>query len=133
MFQNRDGFTMLELVIVVVIVGILATIGLVQYGSYRENALDKDAIANLKLIRSAERIYFMESSTYYPSSGSVDTISSINDNLRLDITNSTTRKWNYQVWSTGCARATRNVDGGRSYSLAINDTDGEPDLAAGCP
>ena len=133
MKKGKRGFTLIETVVVVIIVGILAVLGITQYGSYRESTLDKEAAANLKLIRSAERIYRMETGAYYPATGSQADIATINTNLKLDLPASATRNWNYQVWNTGCSRATRNGDDGRSWSLAINDADGEPNSGAGCP
>jgi len=133
MSKKLKGFTLMEMLIVLIIVGVLSTLALVQYGAYKENALDRDAKASLKLIRSAERIYRMESSVYYPSSGSISAIASINTNLKLDLSNTTTRSWNYAVWSTGCARATRNGGNGRSFWIAVNEADGEPNAGAGCP
>ncbi|MCM8795768.1 MAG: prepilin-type N-terminal cleavage/methylation domain-containing protein, partial [Candidatus Omnitrophica bacterium] len=58
------GFTLLELVVVIIIIGILATFGISQYIPARERALGKEAIANLKLIAAAERIYRMETGRY---------------------------------------------------------------------
>ncbi len=123
----------MEMLIVIIIVGVLATLAIVQFGSYKENALDREAKSNLKLIRAAERVYRMEATSYYPSAGSVNTISSINSNLKVDLNAAATRNWNYAVWSTGCARATRNGGNNRSFFIAISDADGEPDAGAGCP
>jgi len=65
-FYKKDkGFTLVELLIVVVIVGILAALGLPQFTKAREHAMGKEAIVNLKLIAAAEKIYRMEASAYF--------------------------------------------------------------------
>lgn len=131
--MRTGGFTLLEVIVVVVIIGILATLAITHYSSYKESALDKEAKADLKLIRSAERIYKMEVSTYYPSSGSESTIVNINNNLKLDLPAGANRNWDYLVKNDGCSQATRfNGPDSRSWFLAIADADGDPDSGT-CP
>jgi len=127
---NKKGFTLLEIVIVVIIIGILASLAIPNFGKIKENALDKEAISNLKLIQVAEKGYYYDMGSYYPSSGSASTIANINSNLKLSLT---TKNWIYEVWSTGCGRATRNVTGGRSWYLTITDLAGDPVAGALCP
>lgn len=133
-----EGITLLELLIVVLIVGILATLGFVGYSKTKEYMLDKEAISNLKMMRAAELSYKMDIGTYYPAAGSDANITNINNNLKLLLPSGATRNWNYEVWNTGCSRATRNGGDVRSWYLTINDgfavgTDGEPNAGAGCP
>jgi prepilin-type N-terminal cleavage/methylation domain-containing protein len=127
---NKKGFTLIELLIVVIIIGILASVAIPNYGKTKENALDKQAISNLKLIQVAEKGHYLEMNTYYPSSASESNVTNINNNLKLSLT---TTNWTYTVWSTGCGRATRNGSDGRSWYLTINDLAGEPDVGTGCP
>lgn len=127
---NKKGFTLLELLIVVIIIGILAGLAIPNFGKTKENALDKEAISNLKLIQAAEKWHYLEMTAYYPSSLSESNIDNINNNLKLSLT---TKNWTYTVWSTGCGRATRNGGDGRSWYLTIDDVVGEPDAGTGCP
>ena len=124
---------MREFIAVILIIGILATIAIPRYITIQEQSLDNEAKANLKLIRAAEKIYYMEQNSYYPPSGSQSNIDAINLNLKLVLSSGSNRNWNYIVWSTGCSRSTRNETNGRSWFLTINDTDGEPNSGAGCP
>ena len=61
MFGDKNrGFTLFELLIVVIIIGILATLAIPHYTLSRERVFGREAIANLKMIGAAERMYRME-------------------------------------------------------------------------
>jgi prepilin-type N-terminal cleavage/methylation domain-containing protein len=124
----KRGFTLLELLTVIIIIGILATLGITHYGGIKEKALDKEAIANLKLIIAAEKIYRMENATqswYLSGPGSPpQIIRNINDNLKLSLPAGDNRSWNY--WVTylpcgppfpACAVATRNGADARMWEM----------------
>ena len=59
MLKHQEGFTLVELMIVVVILGILAGIGIQQYGKVQEEARQKAHEANVRIIESAMRMYEM--------------------------------------------------------------------------
>jgi len=61
----RIGFTLTELLIVVIIIGILATLALPMFVKTMEKAKVGEAISNLNLIRTGEKIYFLEYGTFY--------------------------------------------------------------------
>lgn len=63
MFQrvlNRRGFTLVELMIVVAVIGILAAIAIPNFLSFRLKAKTAEAKTNLGVIRSLELAYFAE-------------------------------------------------------------------------
>jgi len=86
-FCSRRGFTLTELLIVVVIIGVLASIAIPNYTIQREKALDKTAINAVKLIAIANKQYFAKYGFYSSFSdgggGWNDDISSINTQLNL--------------------------------------------------
>jgi prepilin-type N-terminal cleavage/methylation domain-containing protein len=61
------GFTLVELLIVIAIVGILAAIALVRYGATQESAKSAEAFSVLSEIVSAEKRYAMENNGNYTS------------------------------------------------------------------
>lgn len=63
-FGRKIGFTLTELLIVVIILGILATLALPMLVKTIEKAKVGEAISNLNLIRTGQKIYFLEYSTF---------------------------------------------------------------------
>ena len=58
--RNRKGFTLVELMIVVAIIGILAAIAIPNFLAFRLKAKTSEAKSNLGAIRSTEVAYFAE-------------------------------------------------------------------------
>ena len=114
---TKKSFTLVELFVVMIIVGILVALALPNYNTMKEKSLDREANSSLALIQAAEKIYKMESGSYYPSSGSTNDITNINTNLKLSLT---TGSWSYNVDSDAqLITATRQAPGGRSLTLSF--------------
>ena len=64
MKRNQKGFTLIELMIVVAIIGILAAIAIPQFASYRQRAQDSAAKSALKNVATAQEDYYQENDTY---------------------------------------------------------------------
>ena len=64
MKKLQKGFTLVELVIVIVIVGILSIVAVPIYRGYVEKARFTEAISNLRAIADANTMYFMENGTW---------------------------------------------------------------------
>ena len=96
--DSKKGFTLMELLIVIIILAILISLSIPTYQKTIERAKDKEAIANLLLIQAAEKIYKLETNKFYPESGSVTVIGTINDELRLDLKENI---WDYSVEALG--------------------------------
>lgn len=79
----RQGFTLTELLIVVVIVGVLASVVIPNYTIQREKAQDKTAINAVKLIAIANKQYFAKYGFYSSFGGWNDDVGSINSQLNL--------------------------------------------------
>jgi type IV pilus assembly protein PilE len=77
----ETGFTIIELMIVIVIIGILASIAIPQYQSYQIKSRRSEATGTLLQIAALEEQYFMDNRSYtndftnlnYPNAANVTT------------------------------------------------------------
>ena len=63
--SNRKGFTLVELLIIVVLLGILATIAFTHFESNKQKGYNTAAISDLKNAKISLEAYFSENH-YYP-------------------------------------------------------------------
>ena len=62
--EGADGFTLIEMMIVVVIIGILAMIALPQFTSVKGNAYDASAKSDLRNAMTAQEAYYSDNQAY---------------------------------------------------------------------
>lgn len=70
--MNKKGFTLIELMIVVVIIGILAAIAIPRFTSIKDEANKSSCRANMHQIATAENMYYAVANTYTANSGDLD-------------------------------------------------------------
>ena len=81
---NYDcGFTLLELLVAMAMLGVLATIALVQYAEYKGRGFDARAESTLRMVVAAEEAYFIENANYI-SCTQADCHSLLNGVVRIE-------------------------------------------------
>ncbi|MDX8395374.1 MAG: prepilin-type N-terminal cleavage/methylation domain-containing protein [Mariprofundaceae bacterium] len=116
--NSNKGFTLIEIMIVIAIIGVLAAIAIPQYTSYRAKAFNASAEADLRNAIVVEQAYFIDKETYFsfgPNTGpSRDQASGItlSQGVTLSLTGSTTT-------FTGTARHTQ---GDSTFSINASGT-----------
>ena len=88
--RNRKGFTLVELMIVVAIIGILAAIAIPNFLQFRLKAKTSEAKSNLGAIRSTEVAYFAEWD-FYVGTTTPTPVTNRQGNDKKVVWNSTTR------------------------------------------
>jgi type IV pilus assembly protein PilA len=64
MMRKNEGFTLIELMIVIAIIGILAAIAIPQFSAYRMRSYNAAAEADLRNAATAQEAYYVDAQRY---------------------------------------------------------------------
>jgi len=136
--KSQKGFTLLELLIVIIIIGVLTILFIPAFRQAREATLNDEARANLKLIKAAERAFHMQNGVYYYNTTS-NCEASINANLKTSLQVGIAgypKRWNYTINTLVSLNpynitAVRNPGGIYNRILWIDYLNEEPQCVSG--
>ncbi len=69
--KDQKGFTLIELMIVIAIIGILAAIAIPQFSAYRKRSYNSSAQSDLRNAATAQEAYYVDESTYCGTTGTL--------------------------------------------------------------
>ncbi len=90
-WRNSDGFTLLELLTVVVIIGVLAAIAIAKFTNTRERSQMAVMQSDLRNVATAQESYFADYAGYTSTVANLDY--NISESVTLSIPVATTSGW----------------------------------------
>lgn len=120
--RGDKGFTLIEILIVVVIVAILAAISVPIYIEYVKSARASDAKTTINAIWQAAQVFYQDKGDW-PS-----TVEELEQEKYLEIASSTALQWTFSIVGappvTLTATSTEQMRGGSGHQVIYNVNDG---------
>jgi prepilin-type N-terminal cleavage/methylation domain-containing protein len=105
MKHARSGFTFVELLVVIVIIGILAGLAIPRFGVSKEKAYVTLMQADLRNLETSQEAYYIDNLTYYDGSlPSPVMVYSASQGVTTTITSGSDRGWSATATTTFSAR-----------------------------
>ena len=143
--QSESGFTLVELLVVMLILGLLAAIAIPSFFNQRDKARDADAKEQVRTAQTAIETYATDHDGHYtgaisdPTGADPDSLQAIESVLRdtgtrLDVVSATDDSYEVAVTSTNDSEGAgamvfsiaRNSDGTLEYTCVEDGADGCP-------
>jgi len=119
--KKEAGFTLVELMVVIIIVGILAAAAVPIYSAFVKKARVSEAKASIGTIRAAEEVYWAENAKYLTLTDAASTAAALKDTLGVDVGHNVW--WNTAVtWTTVVSTTTTTDDTLDSIKADATDT-----------
>ena len=109
--RNQSGFSLIEILVVIVIIGILATIAIPQFSNQRKRGFEATIQSDLKNAASAEEAYYAQHQIYKAGALSSSTLSGFNKSAPITISSEVgTDTFMLSATHSNCPGITWNYD-----------------------
>lgn len=132
-----EGFTLIELMVVVMIIAVLIAIAIPSFLGFRKSAQDRSAQSELRSVLLAEKAYWLENGDYTATAAD---ITAFEPNANLHATDETVGvvlTLNATSTTSDIVCLTRTSESGNTFALWESDNAGTfyggTDLTAACP
>jgi type IV pilus assembly protein PilA len=101
--RDEKGFTLIELMIVIAIIGILAAIAIPQFSAYRKRSYNAAAESDLRNAATAQEAYFVDNSTYCNDTGTLTGTTYglfLSDKVEFVIDSASAQTYVMKTWNT---------------------------------
>ena len=114
--DSRRGFTLVELVIVMVVVGILAAIAIPRYTEMQTRALQSMLVSDLKSVTASQELHRHRNLTYGTTPTEIDAVTS--EDVTISIEEATSTGWSATATHPGVGSGTCAVYYGSASPIA---------------
>lgn len=125
MYRHRAGFTVLELIVVVVIIAILSAVSLIVYNGAQRSAMDAQVKQTVSDARKSLQVYYSFNNNYPPNIANTDyapplTVAVVlyTDAPQMPVYSNLTTAQNAQLFLNACNGFMPIVDNGITYNTS---------------
>lgn len=129
-----EGFTLIELMVVVMIIAVLIAIAIPSFLGFRSSAQDRSAQSELRNVLLAEKAFWLDNGDYTETTGDITSFEP-NANIAAAPADGVVLQLNATTSDTVCL--TRTAESGNTFAIwessATGTFYGATDLSAACP
>jgi general secretion pathway protein G len=119
--KSRRGFTLTELMVVMAIIGVMVAMSAPSFQRAIEQSRADIAVANLRAIWAAERLYWLEYHTYTSSIATLQTLGVLDNAIPSD-ESGTMGGYQYSISASSAAMTATAMRAGADGAFTINET-----------
>jgi len=120
--RDTRGFTLIEVLVVIVLVGVLSALAISQYASFRQRGFDTKVAAAVRGVATGEEAYYAENRVYAGSIGELPGMAIGDTTITISAGNSGSLNTSFRIVGTHPSAA-------RTFTWLSDPAPGEPNLA----
>ncbi|MEO6029571.1 MAG: prepilin-type N-terminal cleavage/methylation domain-containing protein [Candidatus Binatia bacterium] len=119
--RHQRGFSLIEVLVVIVMIGVLAGVAISQFASYRARSFDGKVAATIRGVATSEEAYYAENREYAEQVDALGNIATSDVAIALSPGNSGDLGTSFKVVGT-------HPSASRTYTWVSDPDPGEPNL-----